>query len=229
MRTRHPAAKDSPDKKDLRAYYNESKLEELSSTKADRGLQLLEAVSRGDDALVQELLTTGADVWAKDSESRSAFIIAMEKGSETIFELLLAAAKEDAPPEKFSDVMQLLLHESASVGSEPWVRVMLANGASANALSKRFHWKSTPLHTAAENGHRAIAQILLDSGASIETKSERSQTALFAEGQASATELLLEHGTQIQLKTMRGVHAMFNAIVFKEYRIVELLLDNGVC
>jgi ankyrin repeat protein len=139
MKTCHDVSKDRSDKKSLMTYYNEAKAREAISARSERDLRLLEAVARGEETLVQDLLSAGAEVGVKDSKSRSTFHLALEKGHDAVLRLLLTKAEKAMPPEEIVELKQLLLFQAVSNGEAKTVRMLLANGASARHLLQESH------------------------------------------------------------------------------------------
>jgi len=116
------------------------------------------------------------------------------------------------------------------------VELLIANGADVNAKGTRRWYFSgesdfTPLHYAAELGHKDIAELLVASGANIETKTKfGGYTQLhFAAGKGhkDVAELLVANGANINAQNKSG-NTPLQLAQNKNYKeIVELLRMHG--
>ncbi|XP_029291946.1 dynein heavy chain 12, axonemal isoform X1 [Cottoperca gobio] len=95
------------------------------------------------------------------------------------------------------------LHESAFLGLENFVYLLLESGANPNACDVK---KKTPLALAAQNGHLNVVEVLLEKGAHVWCESE-SGPVLFdaaASGNPDMISLLLEHGADPNIPLYNG-------------------------
>jgi uncharacterized protein len=146
-----------------------------------RGLKietpLISASIAGDVAMVNELISHGADV-NKDLDwivGDSPLIYACAGGhTATVAALLLAGADVNDKTKKdgTTALMYAILQRSESV-----VRLLLRGGADVNA---RDVVGSTALHIAAEKaGHDSMVRLLIASGADVNARDNSGETALF--------------------------------------------------
>lgn len=201
-----------------------------AGSSAESSLQLLEAVGRSDEKQIHELLSAGADIRAKDSQSRSALLIALERGHEVVIGLLLATAKKTWSPEEYCESLQYLLHESITLRNESMLQILLKNGGTPLKLSLYPRSERGALHTAAEKGHSMITKILLERGASSGTKSSENETPLsivIDKGHHLVAKILLESDGGAQVRSTYVRRALYNAVVFKEDKLVDLLIEYG--
>ena len=87
--------------------------------------------------------------------------------------------------------------------------------------------KETPLHTAAQNNHSTVIDILLKYNAGINNKDVMDWTPLHRaaiNGSAKATAALLKHGSMVNTKDIMGYTPMHSALKNHNYAILPLLL-----
>jgi len=87
-----------------------------------------------------------------------------------------------------------VLHVAAAIGFRQGVQLLLANGAYIEAT--RSDDGSTPLDTAAFNGHTDVVRLLLEKGANIEATTPL-HTAAY-NGHIGVVRLLLEKGANLR-------------------------------
>ncbi|KAL6791870.1 ankyrin repeat-containing domain protein [Trichoderma sp. SZMC 28012] len=186
------------------------------------------AILKGHAAIVQLLLTNGAD--GKDIALREA----AGKGHMAIVQLLLTngadgkdMALQEAAGEGHMAIVQLLLTNGAEGYLKHWalqraaarghtaiVQLLLANGADM--------YKDTAFQRAAAGGHTATVQLLLTNGVS--RKSMYMALALASnEGHTATVQLLLTNGVSRKSMYM----ALQRAATRGNTTIVQLLLENG--
>jgi ankyrin repeat protein len=197
---------------------------------------LMIAAARGYTSLMPHLLRYGADTMAKDKHfNRTAIEWAVLEGHVSAVQMLLTSqysasmkegllaltrcyhALDDTPDNKddqsdvsqlllgvqntFSDDLKglLLLHRPSSNGDEAVTRAFIAMGADVNAYS---YEGDMALHRAARYGHLKIVRLLLDHGALLEALYNRWNQTL-------------------------GITPLGIAVLMKNYRTIQLLLDEG--
>jgi ankyrin repeat protein len=160
------------------------------------------AVDLGNRAMVDLLLSQGADVNARDAGGETALHLATSKGYRAVAERLLEAKADVNAVTKRSGTSNrgdglTPLHHASIRRDESLAALLLAHKANPNAVDDRDH---TPLHWAALNGATKAAQLLLDNGANVNAKDEISRTPLYCaveRGDSAMCDLLLKHGAEV--------------------------------
>lgn len=182
--------------------------------------------------VVRFLLDNGVDV---EIRSRDGFTpmhsVAQEDRKEVLELLIQRGAKVNTP--NINDNGNTTLHYAACWGALNCAKVLLANGASVDALAQD---KSTPLSFAAEKGHLAIAKALIEAGAQIESKNDPEEKGgatplLLAahNGQLETLKYLLEKGANPCERTIDGLNALHLAIRSgsDNDQLLSILIDVG--
>ena len=100
------------------------------------------------------------------------------------------------------------------------------------SLDIKDSYSRTPLSWAAENGHEAVVELLLENGAELETRDTRyGQTPLswaVEKGHEAVVKLLLENGAELETRDTRyGQTPLSWAVEKGQEAVVKLLLENG--
>jgi ankyrin repeat protein len=177
---------------------------------------LMEAVARGNVAMVEMLLAAGADLQATVA-GEGALSTAVQCGRQDLIDLLLG---KGAP-------LTGALRAAAYAGNRELVARLLELGAEVNETTGQFGW--TPLSNAAERGHAEIARMLLAAGADPEHQDFMDKTPLaqaVQEGHAEVVRVMLEAGASLN---SGDDDSLLSSAVWQGHgKIVDLLLDHGV-
>eukprot|EP00004_Rigifila_ramosa_P015944 TRINITY_DN3747_c0_g1_i1.p3 TRINITY_DN3747_c0_g1~~TRINITY_DN3747_c0_g1_i1.p3 ORF type:complete len:239 (+),score=77.11 TRINITY_DN3747_c0_g1_i1:34-717(+) len=160
------------------------------------------AVLRGWIDIVELLLDSGADVLARDDELRTPFHEACKYGQ------LLAVGSiliRQTGLLGLTDRMGCTpLHLAAEGGWPEVTKLLLENGADANALNSLHE---APLHAAAALGKSAVVALLLGAGARVNEKSVSGRTPLHEAAESGSEETvkaLLKAGADAHAKDLSG-------------------------
>ena len=117
------------------------------------------------------------------------------------------------------------LHEYAALGDDENVQELLFKGVNVN--EKDFEWEGkTALHWSATNGHYYTSQLLINAGASVNSRMNNGWTPLHCavEGcHIRIVELLLDHGANPLSNDRYGVTPSSLSLVYRKEPIVKLL------
>jgi ankyrin repeat protein len=156
---------------------------------------IADAASRGDRAVVERLLKSGADVNAQQGDGATALHWAAYRGDAALTELLLkAGARADVANHNGSTPLWL----AATSGDAAVIRALLKAGANAN---EQLPLGRRPLMLAARSGQVDAVQALLEHGADVNaSETERGTTALMQaadQGHADVLKALIQRGANV--------------------------------
>ena len=98
------------------------------------------------------------------------------------------------------------------------------------SINEKDSGYKTALHWAAQNGHLAIARLLLGKGANVNAKDKKKETALHKaarHGHRELVQLLLENGADINMKNHENETVLHRAAWSRHEGLVRLLLEKG--
>ena len=193
---------------------------------------LINAVSRGHEAVTKLLLDHGADVTAEDEDSGTALIASAANGHEAVAKLLLDHGADVASTNDDGRTALLL---AAFGGHEGVAKLLLDHGA--DVASTDYDGR-TALLLAAIGGHEGVAKLLLEHGADVNGVVRRwracaadngiSALMLAAlSGHEAVTKLLLDHGADLAAAMNDGRTALLLAAFGGHEGVAKLLLDHG--
>jgi len=183
---------------------------------------LYPAVVNKDRAMIQLLLERGASMETKDDLGRTIIFTAIETGQLDIIHILMDRALDI----HITDIRgQGLIHYAAAIGLETIVQLFLDD------IEREDDFGRTPLHIAADAGHKDVVQLLLKANANVEARTFSGQSPLHyvaAAGNASIAKLLLDHGANIKAHDNYGASILYTAATAGEpaEAVVDLLVKE---
>lgn len=219
--------------------------------------RLIQAVTHGETAEVQRLLSLGADADVMDPFKRSVLLLAARRGHVGIVKLLVGryanvnaenhlqkTALMGAALNGHVEIVEMLLREGAHIDARNWlgetaigwatinghrkvVALLLKYGA--NFDSPDGHgW--TPLMYAAKKGHTDITKLLLAKGADPNIQGDKGWTPLMISaemGDTEAIKILLAKDADLFKVSLRQETALSLAERRQHFRVARLLREAG--
>jgi len=176
---------------------------------------LFDAIEAGNGDLAELLISKGADVNIKNNSGQTPLDSALSHNHKGIVELLIAKGAEGS------------IHTAVSFGDVNDVRRCLERGADVNAKDKDGQ---TPLHVAADNKRKDVAELLLSHGADINAKDGKGYTPLYYaiwKGDQDIVKSLVTKGADVSYTPKDDYPPLHYAVWIKDVNTVKLLVDHG--
>ena len=140
----------------------------------------------------------------------------------------VAEAATPEPPT--AEAPDISIHDAAAAGDIDAVKQHIAAGADVNE-----NVLSAPLHAAALNGHKEIAELLIAKGADVDAKDALGNTPLYntilfnaaLDGYKEIAELLIQNSADVNAQDKNGNTPLHEAATSGLKEVVELLIANG--
>ena len=183
------------------------------------------AAGHGHKAVVELLLTKGADVNARDQNKQTPLHDAASNGHRDVVELLLT--KGAYVNAKYHN-KRTALHDAASNGHRDVVELLLINKADVNAKMDKDSGGETPLFKAAAEGHKEVVELLLAYKADINAQGEWATPldSAASNGHRDVVELLLVNGADANYKGKWGT-PLHRAEAMSHQDVATLLRQHG--
>lgn len=153
------------------------------------------AVEENYQAVVRELLKTGADIGAQDAMGRTALHLAADLKDESLVKMLL---RNGAPLDIEDDSLDTPFDVAWSVGHRPTIILLLEY---ANEDFRTYN-EETALHIASRENYKGLVRKLVDGEIDIDLRNGSGQTALHlavANGNYEIAETLMTMGADAEM------------------------------
>eukprot|EP00929_Paragymnodinium_shiwhaense_P048577 TRINITY_DN24541_c0_g1_i1.p1 TRINITY_DN24541_c0_g1~~TRINITY_DN24541_c0_g1_i1.p1 ORF type:complete len:174 (+),score=31.19 TRINITY_DN24541_c0_g1_i1:333-854(+) len=154
------------------------------------------------------------------------FHSAVRRGEAATVEQLLKGGKIDVNEK--NEHYPSALHFAAGGGSVEVVRILLEAKADVKAVAPTSN--ETALHSAAQQGHDAVAKMLLEHGAEPNACAESGDTALHnacAKGHLEMAKLLVQGGADVNQKNLQDYTPLACAEDWATPQLVDFLKEAG--
>lgn len=228
---------------------------EIDAVNSEGETPLVLAARFGHESIAKLLLAHSANTALEDNHSWTALDWAVAEGHETLVDMLFGGrdkiADDDhrksrvlclAADEGHENIIRILLDHGINVnvrdangstaldwavpaGRYNAVKVLLDHGADTRSMDL---YGNTVLHWAIR--HKALAVMLLDSGAPIDAKNDKGQTALCWAAQDGIIDVvahLLDKNADANLEDIYGFTPLHRAALRGRKDMVSILLDHG--
>lgn len=209
------------------------------------------AIEKGHKDIAEYLISRGADVNAINDDGFTPLKLAVIRGHREIAERLI---EHGAIINPVDTVCMSPLHLAAAAGQVDIAKMLIAKGAIVNTQTRDYiqewAWATisgttyneqlvssrriiegrTPLHLAARNGHREMAELLIASGAKVDLQDNNGSTALHfaaAYNHRNVAEILVNKGAAINTRNSSSLITLHTAVVFGNKDMVEFLVSKG--
>jgi ankyrin repeat protein len=198
---------------------------------ADLNGRLKSAIREGKETVVRMLLSMGADVEERDSQSRTPLAEAVLYKHESIVKLLLEKGASVDALKAIGTTTDLngRLEDAIWNGKENVVRLLLIMGAD---VEERGVNEMTPLLYAAYYGKLTFVKILVEAGADINARANTGGTVLYcaaSKNDAELVQFLLENGARdlLDVSNDNGYTPLHIAAYFDKLPVAQLLVERG--
>ncbi|MEL6626564.1 MAG: ankyrin repeat domain-containing protein [Bacteroidota bacterium] len=185
---------------------------------------LHDAVIRGDESKVSELLQMGAEVGVKNKEGNTPLHLAISKEQYNIAEFLLIS---DADVNGRNYVYAAPIHRAVEVGNDALLSLLIECHAEVEARNNRG---KTPLHVAAILGRLSAAKLLIKHHADIHATMEKDMQPLHLAawyGQVELAQYLIHAGAEIDAVNQDGNTALHFAAFNGQVKSIKTLINHN--
>jgi ankyrin repeat protein/beta-lactamase regulating signal transducer with metallopeptidase domain len=186
--------------------------------------------AEGDTIAIKTFLAAGMNINARNEKGYTALMKASDSGqTETVQSLLAAGANPDLTSGENGNTA---LAMAAANGDVSTMKVLIAGGAQVDLKMGGISGQRTALIIAAISGQRDAVNLLLDSKASIEAKSDSWGTALLAaacQGNSDVVRTLVDRGANVNVTSnSRGARTALECTAVRANpELLAFLLDKG--
>ena len=168
------------------------------------------AVPEGHRDVVEVLIDAGADIEANNGKGRSPLLMACVLGKLDTVKMLVEAGAAVCATDDQGDTCLTL---AAYFGHTDIVRYLVG----LPDVDVNYHGRNndTALHSAVDDGHRDVVELLIDAGADIEAQDSTGETPLHyacENGKLAILKMLLKAGADVCATDNRGTTCLMRAV-----------------
>ncbi|TVY36880.1 Ankyrin [Lachnellula occidentalis] len=189
------------------------------------GTALQDAVSIGDERIVQSLLNNGANATENCQEVYNSLHVAAAFGQDAIMKLFLKNSKDRIEYKDCKGVTPLMFAIMSNEAS--MVKLLLNEGANARG---KCELGCNILHVAASFGNETILKLLLENrNVDIESKDKKKTPLMHASicNHEALVKLLLQGGANVETEDINGLTSIALAVEHGSEEIVRTLFEFG--
>ena len=191
----------------------------------DINQQLIEAVGRGDNGQVENLLARGAEVNTKDARGSTSLMLACSNSQLQVAKLLVEKGADVNATDKEERTALII---AVSQGNPQIVKLLLEKGADPIAKNNKGE---AAVILAADQGNSEVLKLLIEKGADVNAKDGKGKTSLIVaadRGNLEVAKLLVEKGADVSgARDSLGRTPLIVAAGQGNIEIVKLLLAEG--
>jgi ankyrin repeat protein/L-ascorbate metabolism protein UlaG (beta-lactamase superfamily) len=181
------------------------------------------AAAAGHLAIVEFLLSKGADIDARNSANQNPLFYAAYNGKADVVSLLLDKGADFKETDRYG---RTVLHYPVREGYKDVVEILAGKGMDITAEDGMG---ISPLRFAVEGGHAGIMQVFIDSKA-LDVEGDTGIKALHLAaqlGQNEIVDLLIARGASITTKNDSGATLLHNAAIGRLLELSRRLIEGG--
>ena len=186
---------------------------------------LMASTGESDPACLRELVDHQADLHLQDENGADALSYAACREQKEQAQILIErGARVDAPD--IEGWTPLIV--AAAWNSHAIARLLIEHGA--NVEHQTFNTLDTALSKAAQFGSLEAAQVLIESGAALDTKNQKGNTALFeaaARNNPEVLKLLIESGSALDGEDDKGDTVLMTTVNAGHIECLQILIEAG--
>lgn len=183
------------------------------------------SIDNGNASLCHFLIASGADI-NEGMGFKTPILLAIQLNQPEICQMLIDAGANVNDTSLFKK--ESCLYVACANGNESICRLLITLGADIDHFTED---NDTPLLISIRQNHVGICRLLLSNGANVNySKSRNVVSPLFravSTGNTEILRLLILCGADVNFVSSEGISVLYNAILYKEYDSMSILLNSN--